>query len=148
VRSIPVDVARISLAMVMTDPARATDMDGRPRADREGLALYQTDVAVAVSGGGASVIRVRTRGEPPRVAQGMLARIGGLTATPWEIEGRSGITYDAEALTAAPTPTAPAGPAPAAPVPAGGPAGPPPAPAGAGAPGGPGPGGRPAGRGQ
>jgi hypothetical protein len=72
----------------------------RPRLDRDGKALFVVRL-VALSGGQADVLPVRVAGEAPKVGQGTPVRCVGLTATPWQMADRSGITYRAERVEAA-----------------------------------------------
>ena len=79
----------------------------RPRLDKDGKALFVVRL-VALSGGQAEVLPVRVAGEAPKVGQGTPVRCIGLSATPWTMGERSGITYRAERIEAvAPTLVAP-----------------------------------------
>ena len=71
----------------------------RPRLDKEGKALFVVRL-VALSGGQAEVLPVRVAGEAPKVGQGTPVRCVGLSATPWQMGERSGITYRAERIEA------------------------------------------------
>ena len=71
----------------------------RPRLDKDGKALFVVRL-VALSNGQAEVLPVRVAGESPKVGQGTPVRCTGLTATPWQMGERSGITYRAERIEA------------------------------------------------
>lgn len=69
----------------------------QPRADREtGEILYAVQLVVMGSGE-AEVIRVTVAGEP-KVQEDQAVEIQGLTALPWEMEGRSGVSFRAEQI--------------------------------------------------
>jgi hypothetical protein len=57
---------------------------------------------------GAEVIKVTTAGEP-RVVKRQLVTVVKLVATPWNIDGRGGVAFRAEAII--PVPSTPASPA-------------------------------------
>ncbi|MGH3901698.1 MAG: hypothetical protein ACRDTA_26280 [Pseudonocardiaceae bacterium] len=87
-------------------PQPKNDNDGRQKADREtGAPLYVTEL-VAMDDTGAEVVKVTTVGEP-RVTKRQLVTAAKLVATPWNIDGRGGVAFRAEAITPVPT----AGPA-------------------------------------
>ncbi|MBR7837188.1 hypothetical protein KDL01_28180 [Actinospica durhamensis] len=54
----------------------------------------------------AFVIDVRVPGEPSGLVEGAPVLLHGLTGSPWDLEGRSGVSYRADAITPA-TPTTP-----------------------------------------
>ena len=54
---------------------------------------------VALGDDGAELMRVESTTDPG-VPQGTPVRVEGLTATTWEVDGRSGISYRAESITA------------------------------------------------
>ena len=62
---------------------------------------------VAMDQTGAEVIKVTTAGEP-RVAKRQLVTVVKLVATPWNIDGRGGVAFRAEAIV--PVPATPASP--------------------------------------
>jgi hypothetical protein len=70
--------------------AQKRDGSGRP------LVVMQL---VALGDDGAELMRVESTTDPG-VAQGTSVRVEGLTATTWEVDGRSGISYRAESITA------------------------------------------------
>jgi hypothetical protein len=55
---------------------------------------------VALGDGEAEIIRVAMPGDP-KVAQGEMASVDGLTAQAWELEGRSGMAFRAQAVRSA-----------------------------------------------
>ncbi|MGH3570382.1 MAG: hypothetical protein ACRDUW_00885 [Pseudonocardiaceae bacterium] len=98
--------------VVSRAPLPKNDNDGRQKTDREtGAPLHVTEV-VAMDETGAEVIKVTTAGEP-RVAKRQLVTVARLVATPWNIDGRGGVAFRADAIAPVPT-TTPAGPARAA----------------------------------
>ncbi|MGH3781891.1 MAG: hypothetical protein ACRDRO_15035 [Pseudonocardiaceae bacterium] len=97
--------------VVSRAPLPKNDNDGRQKTDREtGAPLHVTEV-VAMDETGAEVIKVTTAGEP-RVAKRQLVTVARLVATPWNIDGRGGVAFRADAIVPVPTPAA--GPARAA----------------------------------
>ena len=89
-------------------PQPKNDNDGRQKSDREtGAPLYVTEL-VAMDETGAEVIKVTTTGEP-RVAKRQLVTVVRLVATPWNIDGRGGVAFRADAIH--PLPATAAGPA-------------------------------------
>jgi hypothetical protein len=93
--------------VVSRAPQHKNDNDGRQKADREtGAPLHVTEL-VAMDQTGAEVIKVTTAGEP-KVVKRQLVTVVKLVATPWNIDGRGGVAFRAEAIV--PVPTAPANP--------------------------------------
>jgi hypothetical protein len=93
--------------VVSRAPQHKNDNDGRQKTDREtGAPLHVTEL-VAMDETGAEVIKVTTAGEP-KVVKRQLVTVVKLVATPWNIDGRGGVAFRAEAIT--PVPTAPANP--------------------------------------
>ena len=94
-----IDTSSITfLAAGEAEQMKEHDSD-RPRLDKDGNALFVVRL-VALSGGQAEVLPVRVAGEAPKVGQGTPVRCVGLTATPWNMNERSGITYRAERIEA------------------------------------------------
>ncbi len=87
-------------------PQPKNDADGRQKADRETREPLFTTELVAMDDTGAEVIKVTTAGEPKVVKrQGVAVRR--LVATPWNVDGRGGVAFRADAITpfTAPAPT-------------------------------------------
>ena len=95
---LPIDVTTISF-LAASEPEPMTEHDSdRPRLDRDGKPLCVVRV-VALADGQAEILAVRLAGVPPKaVVQGAALRVRGLSATPWSMAERSGITYRAEAI--------------------------------------------------
>lgn len=66
----------------------------RPRTNEQGEILHAVQLVV-MGGGEAEVLRVTVAGEP-KVTEGQPVQVEGLTAFPWEMEGRSGVSFRAE----------------------------------------------------
>jgi len=78
-------------------PQPKNDNDGRQKADRDtGELLYTTEL-VAMDDTGAEVIKVTTAGEP-QVAKRQTVTVTKLLATPWTVDGRSGVAFKAHAI--------------------------------------------------
>lgn len=111
-QSIPVDVGRLTgLVCVSAPEVKVNPTTGEIRMDRvTGAAVYLVGVAVKLAGTRkASVIDVQVAGEPVGIVEGAAVRLFDLEAVPWEIEGRSGVSFRASAV-------APAYPVESAPV--------------------------------
>lgn len=52
---------------------------------------------VALGEGEAEIIRVAVPGDP-NLAQGEMVRVAGMTAQAWEMEGRTGMAFRAQAI--------------------------------------------------
>ncbi|MGH3710333.1 MAG: hypothetical protein ACRDRQ_19995 [Pseudonocardiaceae bacterium] len=97
--------------VVSRAPAPKKNNDGRQKTDREtGAPLHMTEL-VAMDQTGAEVIKVTTAGEP-QVAKRQIVTVVKLVATPWNIDGRGGVAFRADAIR--PIPATPAGPVKAA----------------------------------
>jgi len=84
-----------------------TPNDGRQKADREtGEPLHVIEL-VAMDETGAEVIKVTTAGEP-KGAKRQLVTVRRLVATPWNIDGRGGVAFRADAISPVPTTASPA----------------------------------------
>ena len=85
------------------EPAREYDSnlpaDQRmQKRDGSGRPLFVMQL-VALGDDGAELMRVESTADPG-VPQGTPVRVEGLTATTWEVDGRSGISYRAESIAA------------------------------------------------
>jgi hypothetical protein len=88
---LPIDLSKLTF-IAGSDPAGVLDMERRPRADKAtGELLWGLDLVVLGGEDGAEVWPLR---------------VEGLTAMPWEIDGRHGMSFRARVVEAA-------GPAPA-----------------------------------
>ncbi len=83
--------------LVSKGPEPRADGEGRQKADRgTGELLYATEL-VAMDETGAEVVRVTTAGAP-KIATGQWVTVIGLVATPWQMDGRSGVAFRAQAI--------------------------------------------------
>ena len=69
-----------------------------PRTDANGEILWRVQL-VALGDGEADIIRVSVAGDP-KLSQGELVRVEGMTAQAWEMDGRSGMAFRANAIRA------------------------------------------------
>jgi len=93
--------------VVSRAPLPKNDNDGRQKADRDtGAPLYVTEL-VAMDDTGAEVLKVTTVGEP-RITMRQLVTVVKLVATPWNIDGRGGVAFRAEAISPVASDGAPA----------------------------------------
>ena len=104
---LPIDTSAISfLAGGEAEPMTEHD-SGKPRLDRDGKPLFVLRV-VALAEGEAEILAVRVAGMPAKgIGQGSPVRVSGLSATPWAMADRAGITYRAERVETLAAPASP-----------------------------------------
>ena len=102
---LPIDTTRLRFLVVApAEPLRQYE-EGKPReawaprTDVNGEVLWRVQL-VALGDGEAEIIRVAVPGDPT-VAQGEMVAVDGLTAQPWEMEGRSGMAFRCVAIRSA-----------------------------------------------
>lgn len=108
-RAIPVDTSRFySLLCVSAPEPRAEYGTGDAKMDREtGQPLYIVGVLAKKPGDRkAYILDVSVPGEPSGIGEGFPVVLYNLTATPWNTDTGNGVSYRADAITAA-TPTTP-----------------------------------------
>lgn len=67
-----------------------------PKVDANGEILWEVQLVV-MGDGDADIVRVSVPGDP-KVGQGEMVRVEELTAQPWEMDGRSGMSFRASAV--------------------------------------------------
>jgi hypothetical protein len=102
---LPIDTTRLRFLVVApAEPLRQYE-EGKPReawaprTDLNGEVLWRVQL-VALGDGEAEIIRVAVAGDP-RVGQGEMVAVDGLTAQPWEMDGRSGTAFRAQTVRSA-----------------------------------------------
>jgi hypothetical protein len=114
-RTIPVDLGKLSGFTLALLPAPYTDREsGDVRKDRDsGLPLYLIGVNISnPDAREAYSLMIQVAGEPAALELNQVVKVYDLTASPWDRDGRSGVTYRASAITpASASAPAPAGPA-------------------------------------
>ena len=102
---LPIDTSRLKFLVVApAEPLRQYE-EGKPReawaprTDVNGEVLWRVQV-VALGDGEAEIIRVAVPGDP-KVGQGEMVAVDGLTAQPWEMDGRSGMAFRCVAIASA-----------------------------------------------
>jgi hypothetical protein len=110
---LPIDTSRLKFLVVApAEPLRQYE-EGKPReawaprTDVNGEVLWRVQL-VALGDGEAEIIRVALPGDP-KVAQGEMVAVDGLTAQPWELDGRSGMAFRCLAIGSAAARSARAG---------------------------------------
>jgi hypothetical protein len=101
---VPVAVERLSNLVCASLPqVRADRVTGEIRTDRAtGQPQYEVWVLALVEGEREpSVMQVRVPGEPVGLEIGRPVKLFDLVERKWEMDGRSGVTYSASAITAA-----------------------------------------------
>ena len=102
---LPIDTSRLKfLAVAPAEPLQQYEAGKpreawAPRTDANGELLWRVQV-VALGDADAEIIRVVVPGDPG-VGQGELVQVEGLTAQPWEMEGRSGMAFRCLAIRSA-----------------------------------------------
>ena len=79
-------------------PAPKNDELGRQKADRTTGELQFVTELVAMDDEGAEVIKVTTLGAAPKVTKRQMVTVTGLRVQHWAMEGRSGLSYRADAI--------------------------------------------------
>jgi hypothetical protein len=70
--------------------------DCAPKVDQNGEVLYGQQLVVMWDGD-AAIIRVSVPGDP-QLKQGEMVHVEGLTAQPWEMDGKFGLSFRANAI--------------------------------------------------
>lgn len=96
-RYIPVDINALgAVTFVAAEPRM--DGEGHPVL-RDGVPVHRVSLLIRPTGGRPEVLDVNlTRVEPVHMMDGQRVRLSGLTASPWERNGRSGVSYTADAI--------------------------------------------------
>jgi hypothetical protein len=99
---LPIDTSRLKFLVVApAEPLRQYE-EGKPReawaprTDASGEVLWRVQL-VALGDGEAEIIRVAVPGDP-KVGQGEMVAVDGLTAQAWEMEGRSGMAFRCQGI--------------------------------------------------
>ena len=102
---LPIDTSRLQFLVVAPAEPLKQYEEGKPReawaprTDVNGEVLWRAQL-VALGDGEAEIIRVAVPGDPS-VSQGEMVRVEGMTAQAWEMEGRSGMAFRAQAIRSA-----------------------------------------------
>ncbi|WP_405686416.1 hypothetical protein OG204_20875 [Streptomyces sp. NBC_01387] len=114
----PVDVTRLGAIRCVIAPEPRTTPDGEQRRDREGNPLWVTGLSVRqAEGRRTDVVHVVTSGQPQGLAEGSEVKVTNLWANEWAVDGRTGTSFRADAITSASgSGTSGGGPAPGASV--------------------------------
>ncbi len=109
-RSFPVNTALVT-AVAVSESVPDTDMDGKPKANRDGEPLHVVQVVVTYEET-VSLIKVKVAGLAPKVSVGASVDLVGLVGLLWAMAGRHGIAWSAQEIRVRPaaprTPLAPA----------------------------------------
>ena len=99
---LPIDTRRLKFLVVApAEPLRQFE-EGKPReswaprTDANGEILWRVQL-VAMGDGEAEIIRVALPGDP-KVAEADMVQVDALVAQPWEMEGRSGVSFRCAAI--------------------------------------------------
>lgn len=99
---LPIDTRRLKFLVVATAEELRQFEEGKPReswaprTDAHGEVLWRVQL-VALGDGEAEIIRIIVPGDP-KVGQGEMVRVEGMTSQGWEMDGRSGTTYRATSI--------------------------------------------------
>ncbi|MCX5050983.1 hypothetical protein [Streptomyces sp. NBC_00474] len=116
----PIDVGRLGTMRCEIAPEPRTTPEGDQRRDREGNPQWITAVSVRQpEGRRVDTIDVTTSGLPQGLTEGGEVKVSNLWAREWAIDGRTGTSYRADAITPVPGSGGGSAPAAAAPGPRG-----------------------------
>ncbi|MBE9500695.1 hypothetical protein IHE61_30740 [Streptomyces sp. GKU 257-1] len=110
--ALPIDTAKFTgiICAVAPTPRIANRETGQVRVDRDtGQTVYQVGLCL-MSGRSADVVTVNVPGEPSGVQNGVPVQVRDLVATPWENEGRHGVSFRATEIKPLTAPAASPGP--------------------------------------
>lgn len=99
---LPIDTSRLQFLVVAPAEQLRKFEEGRPReewgprTDANGEILWRVQL-VALGDGEADIIRVSVAGDP-KLSQGEMCRVEGMTAQAWEMDGRSGMAFRAQTI--------------------------------------------------
>ncbi len=103
----PIDTSRLRFVVVAAgEPLRRYE-EGKPReawalrTDDDGAVLWRLPL-VALGDQAGEVLHVRVPGDP-ELAEGALVTVEGLVAQTWKLDGRTGVSLSARAITTAAT---------------------------------------------
>jgi hypothetical protein len=101
IKGLPIDVSRLLGRVVMVAPRPRVNGEGELRPDRDGQTVFLVGVAVVKDASNeASVIDVQITSELVGIEVGSTVELDGLEATPWNFEGRSGLSWKASSIKA------------------------------------------------
>ncbi|MGY1438007.1 SCO3933 family regulatory protein [Streptomyces reniochalinae] len=109
--ALPIDTAKFTgiICAVAPTPRIANRETGQIRVDRDtGQTVYQVGLCL-MSGRSADVVTVNVPGEPSGVQNGVPVQVRDLVATPWENEGRHGVSFRATEIKPLTAPAASSG---------------------------------------
>ncbi len=92
---LPIDTS--AMGFIAAGPAEPVlDYDTRrPKTDVNGEAIFALKV-MAMAGGQVDVLTVKVPGEPKGIVSGAAVRLVGLSALPYEMKDRSGVSFSTE----------------------------------------------------
>jgi len=99
---LPIDTSRLQFLVAVPAEQLLQFEEGKPRhawaprTDANGEILWRIQL-VALGDGEADIIRVSVPGDP-KLSQGELVRVEGMTAQAWDMDGRSGMAFRANAV--------------------------------------------------
>jgi len=98
--ALPIDTTTLTV-LCGAPPTPVVDRDtGEHRTNRDGEALYRTELVV-LGGGRAQIVGVRTPNEPKGLGAGALVQVAGLTVSTFTTkDGGTGVFYEASAVEA------------------------------------------------
>lgn len=107
----PIDTARLGQMRCSIPPEPRLNPEGEQRRDREGNLQWVTSVSVVpAQGRRVEAIDVVVSGiQPTGITAGEEVKITNLVANAWSVDGRSGTSYRADAITAVSGPALPGG---------------------------------------
>jgi hypothetical protein len=101
---LPIDTSRLQFLVAVPAEQLLQFEEGKPRhawaprTDANGEILWRIQL-VALGDGEADIIRVSVPGDP-KLSQGEMVRVDAMTAQAWDMDGRSGMAFRANAVRA------------------------------------------------
>jgi hypothetical protein len=110
IRNFQIKDTQLTNCICVVEPAPKKDERGAVRSDRvSGEPLYVVEVLATDEGAGeAEVLRIQVGGKPEGLRVGTPVKVYDLVISPWSVNGSSGVTFKASAITPAPISGTPA----------------------------------------
>jgi len=96
-KSIPVDTSTLTF-FAGGEVQVAKNQDGSPKIDKTGKPIFSVPLVVVGTSSGVETIIVKVAGTVPQMPAMSPIKVIGLSARPWNIDGRGGISYAATSV--------------------------------------------------
>lgn len=106
-KNLPLDAGKLGPALCISVGPKIDPMTNLAKANTEGIPLYVVAVAVAPEGQRPALVEITVTGEPRDLIVGTHVALRGLEAFWWEMSGKSGLIFRADAIVPTLAPLAP-----------------------------------------